>query len=184
MTSPTSLRELIPKCTACPVRTEAIQPVPFEGPETAQIMFIGRNPGGTEDKLGRPFVGPGGILLDEWIIRAGLVREQVLITNLLKCYTTHDRPPVQSEIDICTGLWLHNELQEIQPKIIIPLGKQAMHYFVPGISVTPYQGIWYLMRHRTLFYLSHPGYVLRGGFSRDLWLGFADQFKQESPEYL
>lgn len=147
-------------------------------------MFIGRNPGGTEDKQGRPFVGPGGELLNSWLTRADIDRDLIMITNLLKCYTHLDREPKQPEIDTCTKLWLHNELNKMSPKIVIPLGKQAMHYFLPDVKVGLYQGVWYPMRDRTIFYLHHPGYVLRGGVNRDLWLGFADQFKREHQEYL
>lgn len=147
-------------------------------------MFVGRNPGRQEDKENRPFIGPGGELLQSWLDRAGLLRQSVMITNLLKCYTANDRPPVDSEIKICSGLWLHNELQKLAPKVVVPLGKQAMHYFVSGVSVGSYQGVWYPMRHKTVFYLHHPGYVLRGGFPRASWLELADKFKTEISEYL
>lgn len=178
------LHDQIPKCTACSIRPEAIAPVPFEGSNKSSIMFVGRNPGNTEDKVGKPFVGPGGQLLDQWIERAFLVRDHVFITNLAKCYTSHDREPEQEEIDICSSLWLSEEVKAFQPKIIIPLGKQAMHYFVPGIKVSTYQGVWYPTRAATLFYIHHPGYILRGGFPRDAWLELADKFRYQSSVYL
>lgn len=147
-------------------------------------MFIGRNPGRDEDKSNRPFVGPGGRLLHAWLERAGLDRGSVMITNLVKCFTTNDRAPKEHEINTCSSLWLYNELNKMTPKIVVPLGKDAMHYFVPGINVGSYQGVWYPLKQRTLFYLHHPGYVLRGGFPKEDWLNLANRFKSESRKYL
>lgn len=183
-TSVFALPDLIRACTSCPARMEATKPVPFEGSIASRIMFVGRNPGRQEDKSNRPFVGPGGELLHTWLERAGLDRGSVMITNLLKCYTENDRPPKDHEIKICSGLWLHNELSKMTPKIVVPLGKQAMHYFLPGVPVSSYQGVWYPTRLRTLFYLHHPGYILRGGFPREDWLDLANKFKNEHAEFL
>lgn len=183
-TTASALRTQIQLCTACSIRPEATLPVPFEGSVDAEIMFVGRNPGRQEDKLNRPFVGPGGELLQLWLDRANVDRNSAVITNLVKCFTTADREPKDHEVKTCSGLWLHNELNKFSPRIVVPLGKQAMHYFVPDVKVGTYQGIWYPMKRWTLFYLHHPGYVLRGGTSREEWLGLANRFKREHQEYL
>lgn len=145
-------------------------------------MIVGRNPGRVEDQVGRPFVGPGGKLLDEWIDRTGLSRDSFWITNLIKCYTSNDRPPTDFEISVCTQHHLFREIALFKPKVIIPLGKQALQHFLPGVSPSSYQGEWFPMRSFTLFYLHHPGYVLRNGFPRIEWLELADKFSSEVSE--
>lgn len=178
------MADLIRACTACSARHEATLPVPFEGSMDAEIMFVGRNPGRDEDKGNRPFIGPGGRLLHTWIERADILNHRILITNLVKCHTLADRQPSQIEINTCSSLWLYNELNKFAPKVVVPLGKDAMHYFVPDISVGLYQGVWYPMRNWTLFYLHHPGYILRGGFPKEDWLDLANRFKTEVRKYL
>lgn len=78
-------------CSLCPLSKSRIHAVPGEGPANAEIMFIGEGPGFHEDRTGRPFVGAAGQFLDELLTLAGLKREEVFITNIVKC-----RPPRQS----------------------------------------------------------------------------------------
>lgn len=177
-TSIQALAEAIVGCTACSARLECRAPVPFE-PSASKYVIVGRNPGRTEDAEGRPFVGPGGKLLDEWIERSGMSRADFWITNLIKCYTTNDRPPTDHEINTCVQHHLFRELGVANARIVIPLGKQALHAFLPGVSPSPIQGVWWPKRSYTIFYLHHPGYVLRGGFPKNDWLALADKFRTE-----
>lgn len=147
-------------------------------------MIVGRNPGRTEDEVGRPFVGPGGKLLDEWISRTGIDRSDFWITNLIKCYTTNDRPPTDHEIKTCVQLHLFREVIVATPRVIIPLGKQSLHSFLPGVPPSTVQGVWWPMKSHTIFYLHHPGYILRGGFPKNDWLELADRFRSEVAEFI
>jgi len=108
-------------CGLCPGRTNA---VPGEGNPSAQLMFIGEGPGATEDALGRPFVGQAGKLLDEIIQAIGLRREDVYITNIVKCRPPQNRKPLPDEIAACMP-YLHRQIALIRPKVIVALGGTA-----------------------------------------------------------
>jgi len=100
--------------------------VPGEGPVPAQIFFIGEAPGAKEDQLGRPFVGPSGMLLNRLLETAGLSRQQVYITSCVKCRPPNNRTPHTSELDICQATWLNEQIDLVNPKIVVLLGKIAM----------------------------------------------------------
>ncbi len=108
-------------CGLCPGRTNA---VPGEGNPAAQLMFIGEGPGATEDALGRPFVGQAGKLLDEIIQAIGLTREDVYITNIVKCRPPQNRKPLPDEMAACMP-YLHRQIALIRPKVIVALGSTA-----------------------------------------------------------
>jgi uracil-DNA glycosylase family 4 len=108
-------------CGLCRGRTNA---VPGEGNPAAQLMFIGEGPGATEDALGRPFVGQAGKLLDEIIQAIGLRREDVYITNIVKCRPPQNRKPLPDEMAACMP-YLHRQIALIRPKVIVALGGTA-----------------------------------------------------------
>jgi uracil-DNA glycosylase family 4 len=108
-------------CGLCRGRTNA---VPGEGNPAAQLMFIGEGPGATEDALGRPFVGQAGKLLDEIIQAIGLRREDVYITNIVKCRPPQNRKPLPDEMAACLP-YLHRQIDLIRPKVIVALGGTA-----------------------------------------------------------
>jgi DNA polymerase len=108
-------------CGLCPGRTNA---VPGEGNASAQLMFIGEGPGATEDALGRPFVGQAGKLLDEIIQAIGLRREDVYITNIVKCRPPQNRKPLPDEMAACMP-YLHRQIALLRPKVIVALGSTA-----------------------------------------------------------
>jgi uracil-DNA glycosylase len=108
-------------CGLCRGRTNA---VPGEGNPAAQLMFIGEGPGATEDALGRPFVGQAGKLLDEIIQAIGLRREDVYITNIVKCRPPQNRKPLPDEMAACLP-YLHRQIALIRPKVIVALGGTA-----------------------------------------------------------
>jgi DNA polymerase len=88
----------IAHCTACPLHRSRTNTVPGEGPANAEIMFIGEGPGQREDALGRPFVGPSGDLLEQWLAEIGLKRDHVFIANVVKCRPPGNRDPEPAEI--------------------------------------------------------------------------------------
>ena len=118
------LVEEIRNCTKCPLHRYRKNPVPGEGPLDAEIMFVGEAPGKTEDETGRPFVGAAGSLLTKLLREAGLEREKVYITNIVKCRPPGNRDPTDEEIEACTP-FLWRQVKIIRPKVIVALGRHA-----------------------------------------------------------
>ncbi len=114
----------IMSCKKCDLYKYRKNPVPGEGRLDADIMFIGEAPGAQEDEQGRPFVGAAGKLLTELIESIGLKREEVYITNVVKCRPPNNRDPTEEEIEACSP-YLIRQIQLIKPKIIIALGRHA-----------------------------------------------------------
>lgn len=118
------LEEEISRCTKCPLHITRTNPVPGEGSYTPKIFFIGEAPGAQEDKTGRPFVGAAGKLLTSLIEEIGLKREEVYITNVVKCRPPGNRDPLKEEIDACRP-YLERQLTLLKPKVIVTLGRHA-----------------------------------------------------------
>lgn len=125
-----------PRCDLCQSRTHA---VPGEGPDNAEVMFIGEAPGFYEDQQGQPFVGPAGKLLDQLLALAGLRRQDVYITNIIKCRPPNNRDPLPKEIEACRP-WLEQHLATIKPKVVVTLGRYSMAHFFPGGSISKVHG--------------------------------------------
>jgi uracil-DNA glycosylase len=125
------LRREAASCQACPLWKDATQTVFGEGAADAEVMFVGEQPGDREDREGRPFVGPAGLLLDRALAEAGVDRRRVYVTNTVKHFKfeprgkrrLHKRPNA-SEIKICRR-WLFEEIQAIGPRLIVALGATA-----------------------------------------------------------
>ncbi len=120
----TELEAEIKNCKRCPLHRNRKNAVPGEGPRDAKIMFIGEAPGATEDEMGRPFVGAAGKLLTLAIESIGLKREDVYITNVVKCRPPENREPLPEEIEACS-IYLEKQIKLLQPAIIITLGNVA-----------------------------------------------------------
>jgi uracil-DNA glycosylase len=134
--------------------------VPGEGSATAEVMLVGEAPGASEDELGRPFVGRAGRLLDELLAEAGLEREQVYITNVVKARPPGNRDPRAAEV-VHWMPWLEAELALIQPRLIVPLGRHALAHFTDGARISEVHGRELTERGRRLFPLYHPAAGLR-----------------------
>lgn len=100
------------------------KPVPGEGPQQADVMLIGQNPGAEEARVGRPFVGRSGKYLNEVLRKNGIRRESLFITGLVKCQTPHNRKPNAEEIRNCIP-FLVEQIQRIKPKVIVLMGEVA-----------------------------------------------------------
>lgn len=123
------LKQLCLQCRRCELR-ENVRGVVFgEGDPDAKLMFVGEAPGADEDRLGRPFVGAAGKLLDKILEAAGFVRDKVYITNVAKCRPPGNRIPTKSEADSCFP-YLIRQIELIQPKIIVCLGTLATQYLI------------------------------------------------------
>lgn len=116
------------------LREQATQLVMGDGNPNADIVFIGEAPGKQEDLQGLPFVGASGRLLNEMLVSVGLVRSEVYITNIVKYRPPNNRDPSRAEKDAFLP-YLIRQLDIIQPKIIVTLGRHSMEYFLPGVSI-------------------------------------------------
>lgn len=129
----------IKSCSGCNLRSTCKNPVPGEGNSNAEIMFIGEGPGKNEDEQGRPFVGQAGKFLDELLASIDLKRENVYITNVVKCRPPQNRDPFPEEAEACRE-WLNEQIRAIKPKLIILLGRHAMNRFIPGLQISADHG--------------------------------------------
>jgi DNA polymerase len=164
-----SLRAAIVTCRGCPLYRDATQAVFGEGRAHARIMMIGEQPGDSEDLAGRPFVGPAGRVLDGALAAAGIPREDVYVTNVVKHFKftrrgkrrIHDKP-TQYEVAACRP-WLDSELERVAPDIVVVLGATAAQSLLGRMfRVTKERGIeraTSLAPHT--FATVHPASVLR-----------------------
>ena len=147
-------------CTDCPLHRGRTNAVPGEGSPSAELMFIGEGPGFHEDRQGRPFVGPAGQLLEGLLATIGTNRNDVFIANMVKCRPPDNRDPEPSEIAACSK-YLERQIELINPKLIVTLGRFSLGRFFPGESVTRARG---KLRHkdgRAIFPVLHPAAALR-----------------------
>ena len=127
-------------CTKCPLSGKRKNAVPGDGPENARVMFVGEAPGAQEDQQGLPFVGPAGRLLNELLAQAGLPRESVYITNIVKCRPPGNRDPMPSEIEACHD-YLVGQIAAINPAALCTLGSPALRTLVdPKLSISRVHG--------------------------------------------
>jgi uracil-DNA glycosylase family 4 len=144
----------------------ATRMVPGEGDEAAEVMLVGEAPGRNEDEQGRPFVGRAGALLGELLTAAGLAREDVYITNVVKARPPGNRDPKAAEVLHCMP-WLEAELALVQPRVVVPLGRHALAHFSDGARISEVHGRELTERGRTLFPLYHPAAGLRSTLLRE-----------------
>ncbi|MGQ9692428.1 MAG: uracil-DNA glycosylase [Thermaceae bacterium] len=156
------LRAQARTCTACRLVEGRTQVVFGEGHPDAQLMFVGEGPGEEEDRQGRPFVGKAGQLLDRILEAAGIPREEVYITNIVKCRPPQNRTPLPDEAKACTARWLVKEIEHVRPQIIVPLGAVAAEFFLgEKASITRVRGQWFHWQGIRIFPMFHPAYLLR-----------------------
>jgi len=153
-----------------PLRTSNL--VFGEGNPDADVMFIGEAPGFYEDREGRPFVGRAGKLLDKLIDEIGWKRSETYITNIVKRRPPENRDPLPEEI-AAYAPYLSRQIEIIDPKIIAPLGRFAMNYFLPDAKISKDQGKLFWWGERLVMPLYHPAAALRStGVLDNLKLSF------------
>jgi DNA polymerase len=140
------------------------------GNPKARLMFVGEAPGEDEDKKGEPFVGRAGQLLTKIIEAIGLTRDQVYIANVIKCRPPGNRNPEPDEVATCEP-FLFRQIDAIQPKVIVPLGKFAAQCLLKTTEpITRIRGREYRYRDAILIPTYHPAYLLRNPSSkREVW---------------
>jgi len=127
------------RCTRCLLHQGRTKAVPGEGPENADIMFIGEAPGFHEDQQGRPFVGAAGKFLDELLGSINLKRKDVFIANVIKCRPPGNRDPLPEEMEGCKP-FLDRQIELIQPKLVVTLGRFSMARAFPKARISRIHG--------------------------------------------
>jgi DNA polymerase len=151
---------LVRNCTDCPLASGRTHAVPGEGNPQADVMFIGEAPGFQEDRQGRPFVGPAGKLLDGLLASIGTNRDDVFIANMVKCRPPDNRDPDPGELAACTK-FLDRQIELVNPKLIVTLGRFAFGRYFPGEGITKARGRLREKDGRKIFPVLHPAAVLR-----------------------
>jgi DNA polymerase len=146
-------------CTKCELHYSRKNSVPGEGPANAAIMFIGEGPGFHENEQGRPFVGAAGRYLEELLASVNLKREDVFIGNVVKCRPPGNRDPHMDELNACSS-YLDRQIQAINPKVIVTLGRFSMARFLPNAKVSDVHGQAMWVKGRLIVPMYHPAAAL------------------------
>jgi uracil-DNA glycosylase family 4 len=153
-------------CTRCRLAQTRARAVPGEGHPDTEVVFVGEGPGQTEDQQGRPFVGRAGNLLVRLLGTLGWRREEVFITNVVKCRPPGNRDPEPDEIAACTP-YLKRQLEVLDPAVVVTLGRFSMAHFRPGERITQIHGTAVPAPEATgardalVYALYHPAAALR-----------------------
>jgi DNA polymerase len=153
-------------CTRCRLHETRTNAVPGEGDPSTEVMFVGEGPGMNEDREGRPFVGRAGGLLVNLLGHIGWGREDVFITNIVKCRPPGNRDPEPDEIAACAP-YLERQLAALDPSVVVTLGRYSMGRFMPGVRISQAHGTTRLAdpatgaRDATVFAMYHPAAALR-----------------------
>ncbi len=157
------LQQTVASCTRCELAKSRTQTVFGSGNRQADLMFVGEAPGADEDRQGEPFVGRAGMLLTEMIKSIGFSRDQVFIANILKCRPPKNRDPLPQEVRCCTP-YLQQQINLIQPKLIVALGRIAAHFLLDSdapLGKLRGQLYHYGELNTPLLISYHPAYLLR-----------------------
>ena len=156
-----TLEEAVRGCTQCPLHSTRTQTVFGVGNRKAKWMFVGEAPGAEEDRQGEPFVGAAGKLLNAMLAALGLKREEVFIANVLKCRPPNNRDPQPDEAEQCES-HLIRQIELIQPKLIVALGRHAAHSLLKtDLALARLRGQRLDYRNIPLVVTYHPAYLLR-----------------------
>ena len=154
-------------CTRCKLHYSRKNAVPGSGNPHASIMFIGEGPGFHENEQGLPFVGPAGKFLDELLADAGLGREDVFITNVVKCRPPGNRDPIVEELEACKP-YLERQISAVNPDVIVTLGRISMGYFINNGKISSIHGHSFWSNGRMIIPMYHPAAALHQPSLRDV----------------
>ncbi len=174
--------EDLKNCQLCELSKTRTNVLLGEGNKNADIMLIAQAPGELEDKENKMFIGPSGKMLDKLMQNAGIFRNEIYITNLIKCNLPQNRRPKQREIIACSK-FLEKEIAEVDPKILVPLGYYATKYLFERYELNPFTkkefptkiGKSYPVKNRIIFPLSHPASLL---YHQEFFAGTVKNYKK------
>ncbi len=172
------INKRILSCQRCDLFKTRTHAVPGEGNFNADLMFVGEGPGYDEDIKGKPFIGRAGQLLTKIITVMGFDRKDVYITNVVKCRPPNNRNPQLEEMEACKE-YLFEQIECIQPRVIVALGKVATDFFIPGsVSISAMRGKFHLFRNILLMPTFHPSYLVRQQGNKELRRKVWDDMKE------
>jgi DNA polymerase len=149
------IKQNVIECVKCDLSKTRTNSVPGKGNFKSNVMFVGEAPGKNEDKNGEPFIGVAGKKLSAALEKAGISREEVYITNIVKCRPPKNRVPTTTERDTCKE-YLKQEISIIKPKIICILGNTAFNSLLGGSEITKFRGKL-VRKDKQLYFLTvHP----------------------------
>lgn len=174
LTSLEAIDRAVHDCTACPLAVGRLNAVPGDGDPHSEILFVGEGPGQKEDEQGHPFVGAAGKFLDELLAAIEKKRADVFVTNVVKCRPPGNRDPEPDEIETCTDLYSWRQIEFINPKLIVTLGRHSMRLFLPPeMKISQVHGQPKRVRGRVVLPLYHPAAALyNGGMRKTLLYDF------------
>ncbi|WP_198246657.1 uracil-DNA glycosylase [methane-oxidizing endosymbiont of Gigantopelta aegis] len=184
------LRQTVAECQRCELHQTRTQTVFGVGDRNADWMLIGEAPGQQEDAQGEPFVGPAGQLLTEMIRALGYSREQVYITNILKCRPPNNRDPHSEEISACSD-FLEQQISWVKPKIILAVGRVAAQNLLHSKQpLAKLRGVVHKWDDIPVIVIYHPAYLLRSllekrkawqdlKFARHVYQGLQEGYAQD-----
>ncbi|MCF7900137.1 uracil-DNA glycosylase [Candidatus Babeliales bacterium] len=151
------------KCTLCPLGSLGRKKIVFgSGNPDATILLIGEGPGKEEDEQGLPFVGRSGKLLTKILLSIGIQRQDVYISNIVKCRPPSNRAPLQNEISICKKLLLEKQIEIIKPQVICTLGSVALNALLEQKTpLSTMRGLFTIYQNIPVLPTYHPAYILR-----------------------
>jgi len=155
----TKIAAQVSGCEKCKLAETRKKAVPGEGPKDARILFIGEGPGFNENEQGRPFVGAAGQLLNDLLALAGLTREEVFITNVVKCRPPQNRDPEADELKACND-YLDRQIALLNPNVIVTLGRFSMAKYFPGARISEVHGQARTIGGRLVVPMLHPAAAL------------------------
>ena len=155
------LENMIQQCSRCALSQSRNNPVAGRGSMKPSIMFVAEAPGSQEDMQGIPFVGPAGRVLDILLASAGLTRQDVYITNIIKCHPPGNRDPKPEEQDACLP-FLRAETALLHPPIIVCLGRIAAQKLIdPQFKISKQHGTWIQRKGYWMTAVYHPSAILQ-----------------------
>jgi len=153
------IAEQVSVCTRCKLHHSRKKAVPGAGYSHADVIFIGEGPGFHENQQGLPFVGAAGNFLDELLGEANLTREEVFITNVVKCRPPGNRDPHVEELEACKP-YLERQIVTINPDVIVTLGRFSMAHFIHHGKISAIHGKTYWINGHMVIPMYHPAAAL------------------------
>lgn len=173
----------VSRCQRCPLAATRTNAVPGEGHPETEVVFVGEGPGFNEDQQGRPFVGAAGSLLNELLKAVGWRRDEVFITNVVKCRPPANRDPEPHEVEACAP-YLRRQLEVLDPALVVTLGRHSLQAFRPGARISQVHGTQQPVDAATGapaamgFAMYHPAAALRQHSLRETMLADMAQLPQ------
>ena len=164
------LQAIVVDCKRCHLAQSRQHVVFGQGKRDADLVLVGEAPGADEDRLGYPFVGKAGDMLNKILTSVKLKREDIYICNILKCRPPNNRDPLPEEIEMCLP-YLEKQLEWIEPKVIVCLGRIAAHVLLEtNESLSKLRGRRHERKGNDLYVTYHPAALLRNSrYKREVW---------------